>query len=87
MIERCSGFEAKTYCEIGHAVAKEQPDLKEVNRFVKELVKGYEKKIPSAPIGRTFEECYDVDRVTPKPEYIELYKEAKKRWEKLGFSL
>lgn len=84
--ERCSGWEAKSCCEIGHAVANLQPDLKEVNRFVKELVKGYEKKIPNAPIGRTFEECYDVDRMTPKPEYIKLYEEAKKRWEKLGFS-
>lgn len=84
--ERCSGMEAEACCEIGHAVAKNNLSLEEVNRLVKILLKGYEKNIPDAPLGKTFEECYDTERIVPIPEYTGLFEEAIKRWEKMGFA-
>ncbi len=85
--ERCSGMEAAVCCEVGHAVAEGGLPLDEINRFVKELLKIYEKDIPKAPLGKTFEECYDGENLVPGDEYVKLFEDAKKRWRKLGFSV
>jgi methylamine--corrinoid protein Co-methyltransferase len=85
--ERCSGMEAWACCEIGHAVAKSGIGLDEIGVFVKKLLEGYEKQIPDAPLGKTFEECYDVKKCTPSPEYQRLYDEAKNRWAGMGFTV
>ena len=83
--ERCSGMEASACCEIGHTVAGMGIPLVDANGFVKELLSGYEKQIPKAPLGKTFTECYDVERLTPSEEYVRLYEEAKERWSRIGF--
>ena len=81
--ERCSGMEAGACCEIGHVVAQKRFPLGEANRFVKRLLKEYEEEIPCAPVGSTFEECYDMEKVVPGPEYMRLFEKAKKKWEKI----
>jgi methylamine--corrinoid protein Co-methyltransferase len=83
--ERCSGFEASACCDIGHAVAGSGMGLADANEFVRRLMEGYEQRIPHAPIGKTFSECYDVERVRPGEEYTRLYEEVKKKWEGMGF--
>ena len=85
--ERCSGMEASTCCEIGHSVASSGMRLEEANRFVRELLRGYEKRIPQAPLGKTFEECFDRERSMPTDEYRRLYQEAQERWRRIGFSV
>lgn len=84
--ERCSGMEAGACCEIGHAVAQSGMDLDEIGIFVKKLLEDYEKDIPRAPLGSTFEECYDTKKCEPSPEYLRLYDEARKKWAGMGFA-
>ena len=80
-------MEAGACCEIGHAVAKSGIGLDEIGVFVKKLLEEYEKQIPDAPLGKTFEECYDIKKCTPSPEYKRLYDEAKTRWSGMGFTV
>jgi len=84
--ERATGFEAQVCCEIGHVVAQTGIRLKDIGEIVKQLLKNYEKHISNAPLGKTFEECYDIDNKMPKPEYLKLHQEAMERWVKIGFS-
>jgi methylamine--corrinoid protein Co-methyltransferase len=48
------------------------------------LVEGYEKRFADAPPGKTFQECYDVDRIRPTDEYESLFARKKKEWSGLG---
>jgi hypothetical protein len=60
---------------------------REANRFVLKLVEGYEKRIPEAPIGKMFNECYQMDRIRPTDEYESLFAGKKKEWKTLGFEV
>jgi hypothetical protein len=51
------------------------------------LVEGYEKRIPEAPIGKMFQECYQMDKIRPTDEYESLFARKKKEWRGLGFEV
>jgi hypothetical protein len=51
------------------------------------LVEGYEKRIPEAPIGKMFQECYHMDKIRPTDEYESLFAKKKKEWKELGFEV
>ena len=81
---RCSGMEPRIHAEVGHVAARSGLSRKEANRIVLRLVEGYEKKFADAPPGKTFRECYDVDKVHPSDEYESLFARKKKEWSGLG---
>ena len=85
--ERCSGMEASACCEIGHEVARMGMPLVDANRFVKDLLSGYEKQIPAAPLGKNFTGCYDLESLEPSDEYVRLYEEGKERWGRIGLKM
>jgi methylamine--corrinoid protein Co-methyltransferase len=60
---------------------------KEANRIVLKLVEGYEKRIPEAPIGKMFNECYQMDKIRPTDEYESLFMKKKKEWKEIGFEV
>jgi hypothetical protein len=60
---------------------------KEANQIVLKLVEGYEKRIPEAPIGKMFHDCYAMDRIRPTDEYESLFAKKKKDWKELGFEV
>jgi len=47
------------------------------NDMVKELLNKYEEKIPEAPIGKKFQELFNVETLEPTPEYYDLYYKMK----------
>jgi len=49
----------------------------EANEIVKALLKKYESKIKHAPIGKKYQDCYDMDTGKPCQEYVDLYGEVK----------
>jgi len=84
---RCSGMEPRIHAEVGHRVAQMGLNRKEANRIVLKLVEGYEKRIPEAPIGKMFQECYQMDNIRPTDEYESLFARKKKEWKGLGFEV
>ncbi len=67
-------MEARMMGEAAHAVAG--MDLHEANVLLDKLVGMYEKNYKTAPEGKPFEECYDVQRLVPTDEYVKVYDEA-----------
>lgn len=79
-----TAMEARFMGEVAHAVAG--MDLHEVNILLDKLVSLYEKDYKTAPAGKTFQECYDVKKLVPTEEYIQVYDEAVKIVTDLGLT-
>jgi hypothetical protein len=82
--ERVSTLEIQTASEVGHIVARMGMSRKDANKLVKALLNKYEKDVPEAPLGKKFSEIYDMEKVTPLPEYMEIYRSIRKELADLG---
>lgn len=82
--ERCTGMEGRICAEAAHAAALSGMTRKDANTIVRKLLDIYEKDIPEAPLGKKFSECYDIERVEPTDEYLDLYARIRKEAEGLG---
>jgi len=56
------------------------------NELVKELLNKYEDKIDTAPTGKKYQDCYDIDTGLPCSEYTTLYGEVKEEFQAMGFN-
>jgi hypothetical protein len=81
---RATPMEARMACEVGCAAADVGLKREDANELVKEIVKKYEANLTSAPLGKNFQECYDVKKVRPREEYVQLFEEIKKELIQLG---
>jgi methylamine--corrinoid protein Co-methyltransferase len=77
-----TGLEARMMAEVAHAVAGMETE--KVNEMLDKLVAMYEKDYKTAPKGKSFEECYDVVKLVPTKEYLDVYDEAVKVLTALG---
>jgi methylamine--corrinoid protein Co-methyltransferase len=68
-------------------VARSIPGMtrKQANTIVAKLVKLYEPVLPNKPIGKPFEEIYNLDKLEPIPEWQGMYDEVKE--ELIGYGL
>ena len=82
--ERVSTLEMRAGAEAGHIVARSGMSRSDVNKIVKKIVSVYEKDIPNAPLGKKFSEIYDMERVTPLPEYMDVLKKIQLDLAELG---
>ena len=78
---------ARLFGEIGHATAKLK--LEETNDMILTLLEKYKDRMDfeSAPIGKPFEELYDVNTLKPTKEHYEMYLKVKKELIDLGLEL
>ena len=81
---RATPMEAKMACEVGCGVAESGINRSEANELVRKIVSKYAKQIAEAPLGKTFQECYDVKKTAPTKEYRELYQNTKRELLDLG---
>jgi hypothetical protein len=81
---RASPIEARLCCQAGCGAAATGLSRKDTNELVKTLLSKYEHDIPNAPLGKQFQECYDVKSLRPTPEHTKLYSEVKKELKDLG---
>jgi hypothetical protein len=51
---------------------------REANRIVQGLLAKYEDNLRTPPIGKAYQECYDMASGEPIPEFVELHRELKK---------
>jgi hypothetical protein len=62
--------------EVAHAVAG--MSRKEANKIVNALLEKYESQLRDPPVGKKYQECYDVATGKPSQEFIELYREVRR---------
>ena len=77
-----TGMEARMMAEAAHAAAG--METAKVNGILDKLVASYEQNYKTAPLGKPFQECYDVVRIQPTQEYLDVYDEAVKQLTALG---
>jgi methylamine--corrinoid protein Co-methyltransferase len=83
--DKTTGMEARIMGEA--AIATAGMKIPEVNAILEKLVSSYEKNYASAPGGKTFRECYDVLRVKPTAEYMQVYDGAVKKLQGFGLDI
>ena len=80
-----SGLDSKICGEVTHAVRGMKRD--EVNEIVKQIIPLYVDDLDKKPIGKPFEEVYDIDKVEPTPEWQGMYDEVREELIKFGLPL
>ncbi len=81
-LDRETGLEAQMGCEVGHAVTGMKRT--DANELVIQLLSKYEQDLGNPPLGRKFQECYDLSTVEPSEEYNNLYSQIKSELQELG---
>ncbi|MDP7060832.1 MAG: monomethylamine:corrinoid methyltransferase [Candidatus Marinimicrobia bacterium] len=82
--ERATGMEARMGAEAGHLAARQGVTRTQANDIVKQLLNLYESRISDAPLGKRFDECYDMETVQPTQKYLDLYEGCKKKLSGFG---
>lgn len=67
---RMVGETARAVCAIGREKA---------NEMINQLYALYEGDLPNAPLGQTFDECYNLKTIQPTNEYLSLYNRVKEK--------
>ncbi len=82
--DRATPLEARLGMEVGHAVARQGMSREEANEFTLRLLAKYEKDADTAPIGKAYQECYDVPTALPIPEHYDMYQRVKEELAEMG---
>jgi len=77
-------LECRFAAEVAHAVTKMKMKREDANKMVNKLLLKYEKDIPTASIGKPFQELYDMKELIPIPEYLGQYNKIKEEVTKMG---
>lgn len=81
-VDHTTGMEARMMGEVAKATCGMKID--KVNSILETLVSGYELNYANAPVGKRFQECYNVQKILPSKEYLDIYGEAKDYIEAIG---
>jgi len=81
---RATPLEARLACEVGYESVEEGLKREDANELVKGLIAKYEDKLGNAPLGKMFQECYDLKTIMPTKEYMGLYEGVKKELGDMG---
>jgi methylamine--corrinoid protein Co-methyltransferase len=81
---RATPLEARLACEVGYGSVYEKIKREDANELVKGILAKYEDKLGKAPLGKMFQECYDLKTITPTKEYTDLYESIKKELGDMG---
>jgi methylamine---corrinoid protein Co-methyltransferase len=80
-----SGLDSKICGEVARAALGMERG--QADEIVKKLTVLYEPVLEQKPIGRPFDEVYDVERIQPTPEWQDMYDEVKNELVGLGLGL
>jgi methylamine--corrinoid protein Co-methyltransferase len=81
-VDYLTPMEPKLATEVAHAAVG--LDRSAASDLLNSLLALYESKIPEAPLGKKFQECFDVESATPTEGYVELYEKVKGELADLG---
>ncbi|MCP4692724.1 MAG: monomethylamine:corrinoid methyltransferase [Desulfobacterales bacterium] len=82
--ERATGMEARVGAEAGHLAARQGVTRERANEMVESLLALYEDRLADAPLGKRFDECYDLVTLQPTREYLDLYERCKEKLSGFG---
>ncbi|NQS91437.1 MAG: monomethylamine:corrinoid methyltransferase, partial [Chloroflexi bacterium] len=80
-----SGLDSKICGEVAHAATGLSRG--KANEIVKQLTGKYESGLSEKPAGKPFEEVYDLETITPTPEWQGLYDEVKVELQQMGLPI
>lgn len=81
---RATPLEARLGMEVGHAVARQGMTREEANEMTLRLLARYEHRAADAPLGKEYQECYDVATARPTPEHEDMYRRVKENLAGMG---
>ena len=81
-MDASSPMETKFGIEMTRAAS--QLDRRKANELVIKLLEKYESRIPHAPEGDRYQDCYDVETGKPGESYLRLYEEVKEELSAMG---
>ena len=79
------GLDSKICGEVAHAATGISRE--EANEIVKQLTQKYETGLKEEPAGKPFEEVYDLETITPRAEWQDLYDEVKDELSQMGLPI
>lgn len=82
----CSGLEARFFAEVAHATFEQKLSPAEANRLVLKLFEKYEHGFDDPALGLPFPEVYDIRTITPKPDWLGMYKRVKDEVASMGLN-
>jgi methylamine--corrinoid protein Co-methyltransferase len=85
LTDHITPLECRFVAEVGHAASGLAPAT--VNGIVKELLPRYEATIKTPDLGRPVQALYDMDTMTPIPEWEEMYQKVKREVIDLGIPM
>ncbi len=89
-LDHASGLGLRFSGEVGKAVARARLTREHANALVLEIMKKYQPYIDNQTahtLGGDFRECYDLDTVRPKKEYLAVYKKVKAELSQMGLPM
>jgi methylamine--corrinoid protein Co-methyltransferase len=83
-VDHYTGMEARIAAEVSCGATA--LNLATANELVKELLASYEEQLrmKKAPQGRRFDECYNLEEISPSEEYMRLWENVRGELENLG---
>jgi hypothetical protein len=81
-VDASTPMETRFGIELVKAAAK--LDRQKANELVIKLLEKYESRIPDAPEGDRYQDCYDVQTAKPGEDYLRLYDEVKTELSAIG---
>ena len=83
--DRTTGMEARMMGEA--AISAAGMDIQGANAVLDNLVSLYERNFSRPPVGKRFQDCYDITSVTPSKEYLKVYEKAISTLNKCGLDI
>ena len=84
-IDNFTPMESRTSAEVAHAVAG--MPRKDANQIVLRLLEKYEDQLSKPPIGKKYQECWDIAKKTPGADYVAFDKKMKQELKDMGIPL
>lgn len=82
-LDRTTAMEARVMAHAARAVAGVETE--KVNMMLDKLISMYETNFKKPPKGKSFQECYNVQTLTPSDEYLQVFDNAIKTMKGIGF--
>jgi len=86
-VDHATGLEVRCMSEVGHAVSRGSIKLDDANDIAMKILLKYENRFQNPPLGKTFQECFDLKSIEPTSEWAGIYSKVAKELRDLGIPI